>query len=328
MGTDTQHTEKQYFTTIEELIEKGSGQGSKRSHEQAAALFNDFWQQLGMSLTDQAKASDDQVRLQSIRFLRDAVLPINWYSGKITEALNERNKYIVRTGALLVVIPIVLAAVSAIPKSYVSDAPLIVAQLTGVLTGLVGLQRWIGEALAQQQRYGAWYKASSDLKKLWYGLQSSWLNRGLAKNWPEQREAFLADLADRHAQGRAVVSDEEADFFQKLTLPTVDILSYLSKARTDVSGLLTSLAPVITSAADLAGALLKARQDVAKNDSLIKSYEPEIAAKEKTIKEIADDKDVVKIAAKEALVALQKAKDVAVLAKRTAEAQIASLQVS
>jgi hypothetical protein len=280
-----------------------------------------------MSLTEPKQAADNEIRIQSIRFLRDVVLPISWYAGKINQALKARNWYLFLTGVLLLLIPILLAGASVFAKSHVSDAPLIVAQLTGVLTGVVALQRLIAAALAQQQRYGAWYKASSDLKKLWYGLQSGWLNRGLAKDWPQQRPAFLTDLTDRVAQGRAIASDEQADFFQKLSLPTVDVLDYLSKARTDVSSLLGNLAPGITSGAAQAGKLLEARQDIAKNDSLIKSYEPEIVAKQATINSIADDKDPLKIAAKEALAALQKLRDAALLAKRAAEAQVAALQV-
>jgi hypothetical protein len=327
MGSDNQGPDKQYETTIQGLIEKGSTQGSKRSHEQAAALFNDFWLQLGMSLTDPAKAADEEIRIQSIRFLRDVVLPISWYAGKIKTAWTMRTAYMVGSAALIVLIPVGLAAISAWAKSEnLGDAPLVVAQLTGALTGVIGLQRMIAATLTQQQRYGSWYKASSDLKQLWYALQSSWLNKGLSRNWPDQRAAFLADLADRVGQGRAIVNDEQADFFQKLTLPTVDLLDYVTKARSDSKALVDNFAPTLVGDATRAGELLKARQEVAKNDSLVRSINAEIDMKNESLKGLVDEKD--KSAAKDAIAALQKARETAVVGKRNAEALVASLQVN
>ena len=319
-------------TKIDTLIEQGDIQSGKRGHDQADALLGDFLAKIGFDPKDETKRVDEDVRAQSIRFILDVILPISWYVRRIDGALVKRDRYLWISGVLLVVIPLVLGSVSFLAPGKVSDAPMVVGQLTGLLTGVVALQRLISTAMAQQQRYAAWYKASADLKKLWYGFQSSWLNKGLAKDWPAQRAAFIADLADRVVQGRAIMSDEQADFFQKLTLPTVDLMDYLSKARADVGGVLGNMAPGAASATTQASELLKARQDFEKQANLVKGYLADIDARQKELdsdemKKLADT-DPIKVAAKNGLAELKKELDSASLAKRKAEANVAAFQVT
>jgi len=52
---------------------------------------------------------------------------------------------------------------------------------------------------------------------------------GESANWDAHRTEFFDDMAARIEQARQLVSDEEADFFQKLTLPSVDVLDLLRK---------------------------------------------------------------------------------------------------
>jgi hypothetical protein len=329
---DTNKPNPKLITRIDILIEKGDVQSGKRGHDQANALLPDFLGKVGLNQGDETRKIDEDVRTQSIRFILDVILPISWYARKIDEAWTRRNWYLWASGALLLIIPLVLSSVSFLPKGSVGEAPIVVGQLTGLLTGVVALQRLISTALAQQQRYGAWYKASADLKKLWYGFQSSWLNKGLAKDWPAQQVAFIADLGDRVVQGRAIMSDEQADFFQKLTLPTVDLTDYLSKARADVGGVLGNLAPGAASATAQASELLKARQDFEKQTNLIKGYLADIDTRQKELdsdemKKLADT-DPIKGAVKNGLAELKKELDAASLAKRKAEANVAAFQVT
>jgi hypothetical protein len=60
-----------------------------------------------------------------------------------------------------------------------SASSTIIAQLVGGLTGVLALQKMVGQTLTAQQRYGAWWKVSADLKKLWYGFQTKWGRAGL-----------------------------------------------------------------------------------------------------------------------------------------------------
>jgi photosystem II stability/assembly factor-like uncharacterized protein len=118
-------------------------------------------------------------------------------------------------------------------------ASTVVGQVTAVLTGVLALQKTLGGFFAANQRYGVWWKTSADLKKLWYGLQTDWKGKVTLAT----RDKFLADVAAKTAQARQLISDEEYDFFQKLTLPSFDILDILTKTRTGLGTLLASTLP-------------------------------------------------------------------------------------
>jgi hypothetical protein len=214
------------------------------------------------------------------------ILPISWYTTKLKNALNARCGYIIGTGALILVIPAALAFMPVLTGKSASSS--IIAQLAGGLTGVLALQKMVGQTLAAQQRYGAWWKVSADLKKLWYGFQTKWGSAGLGDpaTWSQRGTEFLGDMSTKIEQARQLVSDEEADFFQKLTLPSVDVLDLLSKARPDVSSMIGALLPgtatanaVATALTGQATDLVKARQDIAKNRSLLASLDAEIAQK-------------------------------------------------
>jgi hypothetical protein len=265
--------------TIQSVIEEGDVTRGRRTRTRADQLLPDFGTELGFT----AGVPDD-ARARSLEFIVDVILPISWYARKLKDALNTRRGYIIGTGALILVIPVALAFIPVLTGTSASST--IIAQLAGGLTGVLALQKMLGQTLAAQQRYGAWWKVSSDLKKLWYGFQTKWGRAGLddRANWAAHRAEFLDDMTVRIEQARQLVSDESADFFQKLTLPSVDVLDLLSKTRPDVSSMIGALLPGAASANAVATALtgqatdlVKARQDIAKNTSLLASLEAEIA---------------------------------------------------
>ena len=212
-----------------------------------------------------------------------------------------------------------------------SASSTIMAQLAGVLTGVLALQKMVAQALAQQQRYGSWWKVSSDLKKLWYGFQTKWVRAGIAEptNWAAHKTEFLDDMAGKIEAARQLVSDEEADFFQKLTIPSVDVLDLLSKTRPDVSSMIGALLPGAASANAVATALtgqatdlVKAKQDVAKNTALLTSLDEDIAKKREELVHPPTGETAQQI--NDVLTALLKRRTEVAIAKMEAEAAAAA----
>jgi hypothetical protein len=310
--------------TIQGVIEAGDVTKGKRTEERANELLPDFGAQLGFN-----NDIPQDARARFLEFIIDVILPISWYTRKIKEALTTRLWYIIGTGVLILVIPIALALMPVLTGKSASST--IIAQLAGVLTGILALQKMVAQTLAQQQRYGSWWKVSSDLKKLWYGFQTKWIRTRLAEsaNWEAHNAEFLQDMAARIDSARQLVSDEEADFFQKLTIPSVDVLDLLSKARPDVSSLIGALLPGAASANAVATALtgqatdlVKAKQDVAKNTSLLASLDQEISHKREELAHPPAGESTQQI--NDALAVLLKRRSEAAIAKIEAEATAAA----
>lgn len=308
--------------SIRTLFEKG-GRGSRRERAEAAKYFADFAEQLGLS-TEAARGEGEE---KAYTFILEVILPVGWYVHKIWLAGIYRWLFIGCSGVLLIAIPVILGYASYLAKGHVGEAPLIVGQLTTLLTGVIALQKFVAAALGQQQRYGAWHKAASDLKKIWYGFQTNWAAKNLSTDWTTQKGAFFTDMADRVVQARSIVSDEQTDYFQKLALPTVDVWDLLSKSKTDAANLIQNMAPSLATATAQKAELLKARQELAKHVNIVQSYEADIAAKTKEMENYAHTDPRLAVA-KQSVADLQKARDAAVLAKRTAEASLAALQVT
>ena len=122
------------------------------------------------------------------------VLPIRWYSNKIKTALTQRRAYIFACILLIILIPVVVVL---IPKLFDSKtAQGILGQLSAILTGTLALQKIIAGSMSAQQRSGAWRKASSDLKKIWYGFETQWRKVDLTK----QKDDFVRDLRTKREQ--------------------------------------------------------------------------------------------------------------------------------
>jgi hypothetical protein len=314
--------------TIQRVIEEGDVTKGRRTQTRASQLLPNFGIELGFTA---GVPNDAQAR--SLEFIVDVILPISWHATRLKDALNTRRNYIIGTGALILLIPAALAFMPVLTGKSASST--IIAQLAGGLTGVLALQKMVGQTLAAQQRYGAWWKVSSDLKKLWYGFQTRWGRAELQDfaNWATHGKEFLEDMAARIDQARQLVSDEEADFFQKLTLPSVDVLDLLSKTRPDVSSMIGALLPGAASASAVATALtgqatdlVKARQDIAKNRSLLASLDAEIAQKRAELDSPPTGQTAQQTT--DALNALLKRHNEVVIAKIEAEAAVAAAMAS
>jgi hypothetical protein len=314
-------------STIQGVIEEGEATRGRRTRDRADQLLPDFAKELGFT-----EGIPNDARAQCLEFILDVILPISWYTRKLKDALKIRRCYITGTAALILVIPAALAFMPVLTGMSASST--IIAQLAGGLTGVLALQKMVAQSLAAQQRYGAWWKVSSELKKAWYGFQTKWNRVGLddKETWRRNATEFLDEMIREMEQARQLVSDEEADFFQKLTLPSVDVLDLLSKARPDLSSMIGALLPGAASANAVAAALtgqatdlVKARQNIAKNTSLLASLDAEIA--QKRVEAAAPPAGQTAQQITEILNALLKRRSDAVIAKIEAEAEAAAATV-
>ena len=208
--------------TINDILSKGDVADGFRSSEKAKELLPDFKQQLHL-LQDVDKELDSAL----VGFLTEAVLGAARYEKRCGDAELKVWLYIFLSSLLVI----------GIGKLTDAQSAALPAQITAVLTGVLALQKTLSTWYASQQRYAAWYKARSDLKTLYYTLLQTWSGKIVAG------DVFLAALRTFTADASKVISDEQLDFFQRLTLPGIDVLDMLTSTRSTVSTFVTGLLP-------------------------------------------------------------------------------------
>jgi hypothetical protein len=213
--------------SIEAILSKGDVAQGRRSRDKAKALLADLHRELGVEAgTGADRAMED--------FLIEAVLGAAWYRKRLRGASRKVWTYVLLNCLLVVGLPLGLMGLG----KLANGANPVVAQITGVLTGVLALQKTLSVWYSAQQRYAAWYKASSDLKSIYYGFVQAWA--GKADSDPT---AFVLALRTAAEAARQVISGEQLDYYQKLTLPSFDVLDMLTVGRGAVSSFVTSLLP-------------------------------------------------------------------------------------
>lgn len=216
---------------IADLLSKGDVADGHRSRHTAHALLDEFRTDLGLP---PAPNRHRDAALED--FLIEVVLGAAWYQKRCFKALTKVWTYIGINIALVVGIPLALIGLGYLAPA--SNTTIIASQITGVLTGILALQKTLSAWYASQQRYAVWYKASSDLKSIYYAFVQAWAGKTAS-----DPAAFLAALADRTDAARQIIAVEQLDFYQKLALPTFDVLDMLTSTRATVSTFVTSLLP-------------------------------------------------------------------------------------
>jgi hypothetical protein len=216
--------------SIQDLLSKGEVLGH-RSNEHARFYLPELKKTVG--LPADADGSVDPVLEQ---FLVEAVLGAAWYAKQNDNAKRRVLHYICINVAVVLGVPVGLILLGAAAKQLNVDV--LAAQVTGVLTGVLALQKTLSAWYSSQQRYAAWYKAAADLKSIYYGFVGRWGGKGA-----DQKLAILADCSAQTDAARKVIDAEELDFYEHLTLPTFDVLDMLTSSRGTVSSFVTSLLP-------------------------------------------------------------------------------------
>lgn len=213
---------------IARILSKGEVGSGHRSRERARHLLSDFKQELSLPVGTNSNLDE---HLET--FLSEAVLGAAWYQKRCGNAYRKIWFYIIANCALVIGLPLSLIGIAALDKA-VTPIP---AQVTAVLTGILALQKTLSTWYSSQQRYAAWYKARSDLKSLYYAFVQTWSGKSTATN------LFLPALQAATAAARKIIDDEQENYFQRLALPSFDVLDMLTSTRSSVATFVTSLLP-------------------------------------------------------------------------------------
>jgi hypothetical protein len=215
---------------IDNLLSKGQIVGH-RSRREASKYLPDLKKHLGL-----AETPDVTVDPALEQFLAQAVLGAAWYEKKYHRARWWVWIYVVVNVAVVLALPIGLILVGHAARSL--NVNVLASQVTGVLTGVLALQKTLSAWYACRQQYAAWYKAGADLKSIYYEFVSRWSGKASV-----QGPALLRDCANQTDAARKIIDAEELDFYQHLVLPTFDVLDMLTSTRATVSSFVTSLLP-------------------------------------------------------------------------------------
>jgi hypothetical protein len=174
-------------------------------------------------------------------FLLEVVLGAAWYQNRYRGARRKVLGYIALNCLLVVIVPIGIIALGFLAKFLQLQTGAVAGQITGVLTGILALQKTLSTWYASQQRYAAWYKSASDLKTIYFAFIQTWSGKTATNE-----VAFELALANGSSAARQIISAEQLDYYQKLALPSFDILDMLTSTRSTVSTFVTSLLPGTT----------------------------------------------------------------------------------
>lgn len=214
--------------TIDDLLSKGDIAGGPRSREKALALLPDFKASLGLT---RDQYNDCRPAMET--FIADVVLGAAWYQKHYMHARSIVHNYIAINCLAVIAIPLAILGLARI-----GGAQAIISQLVGVLTGILSLQKTLAAWYASQQRYAAWYQCAANLKSIYYSFVQDWAERVSL-----DKTGFKAALINGSGAARQIMQAEQYDYYQKLALPSFDILDLLTSSTTAASSFVTSLIP-------------------------------------------------------------------------------------
>jgi hypothetical protein len=216
---------------ISDILAKGEVLEGHRSRLRARRLLPDLRQTLQLPAAD-----DPQLDPLLEEFVIEVVLGAGWYEKKYHGAYRKVWLYIVINILLVIGIPLGLIGLGKLGNLSPSGSA--ASQITGVLTGILALQKTLSTWYASQQRYAVWYKAAADLKTIYYGLVQAWAGKAATS-----RGDFITALMTATDSGRKIIADEQLDFYQKLAMPSFDVLDMLTSTRSTVSSFVANLLP-------------------------------------------------------------------------------------
>lgn len=153
------------------------------------------------------------------------VLHVNaqWFKDKAEEEEWWVKVYVLASVGLGVLIPVVVVALSG---AFTSTGSVVVAQLSAIITGVMGLHRTLGKWLGQRAAAGTYWNARSQLVDAIYTLESDWgtvdetdkLAPGTKEFTDRFHEAILAAIAT----GREIVRAHMDAYYAGLKPETTD----------------------------------------------------------------------------------------------------------
>jgi hypothetical protein len=250
-------------SSIDSILAKGDILSGHRTRRQAQELMPDFARELGLTNLDPT------LKRKMEDFVIEVVLGAAWYTRKYKSAYLKTWFYIACNGALVIGMPVAIYAASRYSSFQWTTS---VAQFSGLLTGVFAMQKMLSAWFAQQQQYATWYQCSSDLKQIYYEL--------LRQHGGAVAGSALADDLDAGTiQARKVMDTERLGFYQRLALPSMDVLDMLTASSASTTSLVSSLLPapgatttkaVTVGTKTIAGAIaIPAHTDVSQLDNTV-----------------------------------------------------------
>jgi hypothetical protein len=216
--------------TIDAILAAGDLLGGHRTRQKAKTLIPDLMQKLGLTTVDPV------LERQLEEYVIDVILGAAWYTRKYKSARTKVFLYIAGNASLVVGIP----AAIFLGSQHASSAQIstLAAQFTALLTGIFALQKTLSAWFAQRQQYATWYQCSSDLKQIYYDLLRQHAG---ASAGPK----LAGDLDAGAERARKVLDTERLGFYQRLSLPTMDVLDMLTGSSNTVTQLISGLMPPV-----------------------------------------------------------------------------------
>ncbi|MCA9540399.1 MAG: hypothetical protein KC620_15980 [Myxococcales bacterium] len=150
-----------------------------------------------------------------IRVAQEIVLNIAWYEREITD-LRKRRRVWIALVVMLIVGAFTALGVILFGGTDSDGAPM--AHFSALIAGIFGLLQLLAQLTDTSRRMAAFHKARARLKELLYSFETQW--RGKAFGDDGLAPEVEAAVGEMLRQGRAVVDEEQREFFDSLASPT------------------------------------------------------------------------------------------------------------
>ena len=167
-------------------------------------------------------------------FIVQVHLNISWYQAALKKELRSRRWFFAVSIAMLILVPILvlklptlLATPAGNSQGPSTTAQDVTAQVTAILTGLLGIQRAVSAWLDKRKVAGSYAQTNAKLKSLVWDLHQKWDDREIV---PALKGELANDLRTAIRDARKATNEEQAFFFANLSYPTIDVGAVLKSS--------------------------------------------------------------------------------------------------
>jgi hypothetical protein len=201
----------------------------------------------------EAPNNQEDIKRKLRAYVADVVLSAGWYTRQCRRAALKTWMFILVNAAMVVTVPLGLGLlglylqnpsagkIGFLPLPAFNNAAgafdTILPMLTMALTGVFAIQKTMSAFFAAQQNYGMWYQSGTDLRNLHFNFIRVW-GGGKAAKAPE---AFAEDLDKTVNEARQVLDKERSDYFKRLVMPNMDVLTMLTEQRSKVADIVSGI---------------------------------------------------------------------------------------
>lgn len=215
--------------------------GGHRGDAQARRATDVLLARLGLKPAQVADTEHERmVRL----YVVEVPLNIEWYDEHLRSEQSLHRGFIALT---LLMLGGITPLVAVLPMFALDDqvaGGTTAAQITGILAGLLALQRAFGVILDRRKRIALYHEASADLKEMLYSLEEHW--RGCAVEADTIAPKLLEAMREDVKAARAIVREErKKNFLAMQSAPSLDLGAIFQRGGSQAK----SLAGPATSAA-------------------------------------------------------------------------------